>query len=176
MKTAVDGKPPAGGDFVLQSDAGPVDTRSLRGNVVLVFFGYTYCPDICPTSLTTIGQALDALTPAESSRVRTLFVSVDPERDTPARLKDYVHFFHPGMIGVTGSAAEIAQAAKLYGAAYARQDVASVGYVIDHSGWTYVLDPNGQMVARLAHGVSAGQLVGEIRKWLPTSTPPKGQS
>ncbi len=176
MPTAADVKPPSGGDFILQADTGPVDTRSLRGNVVLVFFGYTYCPDICPTSLTAISQALKKLAPAESDRVRALFVSVDPERDTPARLKDYVGFFHPGIVGVTGSQEDVAAAARLYGAIYARQTVPNGGYVIDHSGWTYVLDPDGHMVARLAHGVSPDQLLGEIRKWLPPSPPSKGQS
>jgi protein SCO1/2 len=176
MPGATEAKPPVGGDFVLQADTGPVDTRSLRGKVVLVFFGYTYCPDICPTSLTTIGNALRMLTPAELDRVTVMFVSVDPERDTPSRLRDYVQFFHPSIVGVTGSAEEVAKAAKLYGAIYARQNVPSIGYVIDHSGWTYVLAPDGQMVARLEHGISAERLVGEIRPWIPTSPSSKGSS
>jgi len=176
MPPATGAKPPSGGDFVLAADTGPVDTRSLRGKVVLVLFGYTYCPDICPTSLTTIGHALAKLTPTETDQVTVLFVSVDPERDTPARLKDYVQFFHPGIVGLTGSTEDIAKAAKLYGAIYARHDVPNGGYVIDHSAWTYVLAPNGRMVARFEHGISAEQLAGEIRNWLPASPPSKGSS
>ena len=96
---------PTGGDFTLQSATGPVTLKDYRGKVVLLYFGYTYCPDICPTSLTATAQALGQLAPAELARVQTLFVSVDPERDTPARLKDYGAFFHPSIIGVTGTAA-----------------------------------------------------------------------
>jgi len=87
---------PDGGDFVLQSAAGPVDTKALRGNVLLVYFGYINCPDVCPMSMAAGAAALNALTPAERARTRMIMVSVDPERDTPAKLKDYVAYFHPG--------------------------------------------------------------------------------
>ncbi len=160
---------PAGGDFVLQSADGPLDTRSLRGKVVLIYFGYTYFPDICPTSLVTVAQVLKALAPAELDRVKTVFVSVDPERDTPQRLKDYTAFFHPGMVGVTGSDEEVAKAARLYGAVYARQDVGSkASYVVDHSAWTYLVAPDGRLVGRLAYGTPPEQILAEIRKWLPS--------
>ncbi len=166
---------PAGGDFVLQSEDGPVDTSTLRGQVVLVYFGYTYCPDVCPTSLTVTGQALGKLAPGELALVKTVFVSVDPERDTPARLKDYVNFFHPNMVGVTGSKAEIDAAARKYGAIYARQDVGSTaGYVVDHSAWTYVVAPDGRLAGRIPHGASVEQTLAEIRKWLPATPTPKG--
>ena len=160
---------PAGGDFVLQSADGPLDTRSLRGKVVLIYFGYTYCPDICPTTLVAIGEALKALAPAELAQVRTVFVSVDPDRDTPQRLKDYAVFFHPSMVGVTGSNEDIAKVARLYGAIYARQDVgSSAGYVVDHSAWTYLVSPDGRLVGRIAHGTPPEQMLAEIRKWLPS--------
>lgn len=160
---------PAGGDFVLQSADGPVDTRSLRGKVVLVYFGYTYCPDICPTSLSIDAQALGQLSAAELAQVKLVFVSVDPQRDTPARLKDYAQFFHPNIVGVTGTPEQIAAAARLYGAAYARQDVGSAGYVVDHSSWTYVVAPDGRLVGRLAHATPAAEVAAEIRRWLPAS-------
>ncbi|HTY03856.1 MAG TPA: SCO family protein [Rhodocyclaceae bacterium] len=166
---------PAGGDFVLQSADGPVDTVTMRGNVVLVYFGYTYCPDICPTSLTVTGQALAKLSPEELARVRTIFVSVDPERDTPERLKSYTAFFHPSIIGVTGSADAVAAAAKLYGAVYARQNVGGgAGYVVDHSAWTYVVAPDGRLVGRIPHGATVDQTLAEIRKHLPQPVPMKG--
>jgi protein SCO1 len=168
---------PAGGDFVLTSADGPVDTARLRGNILLIYFGYTYCPDICPTSLTVTSQALGKLAPEELARVQTVFVSVDPERDTPERLKDYVAFFHPSMVGVTGGKDEIATAARMYGAVYARQDVGSTaGYVVDHSAWTYVVAPDGKLVGRIPHGASVEQTLAEIRKWLPSNSPPKGTS
>ncbi len=168
---------PAGGDFVLTSADGPLDTASLRGKVLLIYFGYTYCPDICPTSLTATGQALNRLTAAELEQVKTVFVSVDPERDTPARLKDYVAFFHPTMVGVTGTPDQIAAAARRYGAIYARQDVASTaGYVVDHSAWTYVVAPDGRLAGQLAHGASVEQIVAAIRKSLPSPSLAKGNS
>lgn len=166
---------PSGGDFVLQSADGPVDTASMRGKLLLVYFGYTYCPDICPTSLSVTGQALARLAPAELALVRTIFISVDPERDTPARLKDYTQFFHPSMVGVTGSKAAIDAAARQFGAVYARQEAGSAaGYTVDHSAWTYVVAPDGRLAARIPHGASVEQTLAEIRKWLPATSPPKG--
>jgi protein SCO1/2 len=170
-------KSPPGGDFVLQSASGPFDSATLRGQVMLVYFGYTFCPDICPTSLAVTGAAMKQLTPDELTRVRLVFISVDPQRDTPARLKEYVGFFHPNMIGVTGSAEQIAAAARLYGAAYARQEIGSAGgYVVDHSAWTYVVAPDGRLVGRLPHGATVEQTLAEIRKWLPATSTSKGAS
>ena len=167
------GQPPtpaAGGDFVLRSADGPIDTQSLRGKVVLVYFGYTYCPDICPTTLVTIGEALKSLAPGERQRVATIFVSVDPQRDTPQRLKDYAAFFDPGIIGVTGSDEEVAKVARLYGAIYARQKASDEGsYVVDHSTWTYLLAADGHLAGRIPYGAPAAQVAAEIRKWLSPS-------
>jgi protein SCO1/2 len=161
---------PPGGDFTLQSADGPVSLASYRGKVVLVYFGYTYCPDICPTSLTATAQALGRLTPAELARVQVIFVSVDPERDTPERLKDYGAFFHPAIVGVTGTPAAIAEVAKRYGASYAKQQLAeSANYVVDHSALTYVVAPDGRLVGSLPHAAAPDRVVAEIRKWLPTS-------
>jgi protein SCO1/2 len=168
---------PPGGDFTLQSADGPFDTATLRGKVALIYFGYTYCPDICPTSLSAIVQAFNRLTPDELARVQVVFVSVDPQRDTPARLKDYVAFFHPNMIGVTGSDAEIDAAASQYGAFYARHDADSTAsYVVDHSAWIYVVAPDGRLAGRITHGATVDETVAEIRKWLPPPPPPKGTS
>jgi protein SCO1 len=175
IPVAVMTKQPLGGDFVLQSAGGPFDTATLRGNVMLVYFGYTYCPDICPTSLAVTSEAMKQLTPDELARARLVFVSIDPQRDTPARLKDYVEFFHPNMVGVTGSADQIATAARQYGAAYARKDVGSAaGYVMDHSAWTYVVAPDGKLVGRIPHGATVEQTLAEIRKWLPATPSSKG--
>ena len=112
---------PSGSDFVLQSADGVVDSKTLRGKVLLIYFGYTNCPDICPASLANGGQALNALTSDERAKVKMLLVSVDPARDTLARLKEYTAYFHPEMQGITGSAAEIAALAKSFGAGYVAQ-------------------------------------------------------
>jgi protein SCO1/2 len=158
----------AGGDFTLQSAAGPVSLKDYRGKVVLVYFGYTYCPDICPTSLASTAEGLKQLTPEELARVAMIFVSVDPKRDTPERLKEYAEFFHPGIVGVTGTAEAIAEIAKRYGVFYAEQkvDTAGGGYVVDHSSDTFVIAPDGQLVGKIAHATPPDQVVVAIRKHL----------
>lgn len=157
--------PPTGGDFTLDGRAGPVALHDFSGKVVLLYFGYTYCPDICPTSLAVWQQALDALTPGELAQVQPLFVSVDPERDSIARLADYAQFFHPRIVALTGRPAALAEIAGRYGAVFVRQESASAGgYVIDHSALTYVVDPQGRLVEALPHGASAEQLLGVLRK------------
>ncbi len=155
---------PKGGDFTLQSSSGPLSLHELQGNVVLLYFGYTFCPDICPTSLAVTAQALSALDAQEIEKVRVLFVSVDPERDTLDRLKEYTAYFHPAIIGLTGSQAAIDQAVKLYGAAYRKQEVDSAGgYVMDHSSSTYVIAPDGKLLTRLPYGTSAVAMADTIR-------------
>lgn len=159
---------PTGGDFVLQSAAGPVDTKALRGKVLLVYFGYMNCPDICPASMASGAQALTALTPEERAKTKMIMISVDPDRDTPAGLKDYAAFFHPEMIGVTGTAAEIEAVAKAFGAGYIKQPPdASGAYAVDHSAHTYLVDPDGTLAATLPMGTPTADVVAAIRKHLP---------
>jgi protein SCO1/2 len=158
----------AGGDFTLQSAAGPVSLKDYRGKLVLVYFGYTFCPDICPTSLAATAEGLKLLTPEELGKVAMIFVSVDPKRDTPARLKEYAEFFHPAIVGATGTPDVIAEIAKRYGVFYAEQKVetAGDGYVVDHSSDTFVIAPDGQLVAKIAHATPPDQVVVAIRKHL----------
>lgn len=157
----------AAGDFTLQSAAGPVSLKDYRGKVVLIYFGYTYCPDVCPTSLAATAQGLALLKPEELAKVAMIFISVDPERDTPARLKDYAEFFHPGIVGVTGTPDKVADVAKRYGVFYARQKVDTAGgYVVDHSSDTYVVGPEGQLIGKIAHATAPDRVAAEIRKHL----------
>lgn len=163
--------PPAaqspGGDFTLQSAAGPVSLRDYRGKVVLVYFGYTYCPDICPTSLAATAAGLRLLRPEELARVAMIFISVDPERDTPARLKEYAEFFHPSIVGVTGTAEELARVATRYGAFFSRQKTDTAGgYVVDHTADTYVVASDGRLVGHISHAAQPEQVVAEIRRRL----------
>ena len=157
-----------GGDFTLESANGPVSLKDYRGKLVLVYFGYTFCPDICPTSLAATAEGLKLLKPEEAARVAMIFISVDPERDTPARLKEYVEFFHPNMVGVTGKPEDLAEIAKRYGVFYAKQKVATAGngYVVDHSADTYVVAPDGQLVGKIAHATPPNEVAAEIRKHL----------
>jgi protein SCO1 len=159
---------PAGGDFVLQSAAGPVDTRTLRGKVLLIYFGYTHCPDVCPASMAAGAQALNTLTPEERAKTRMIMVSVDPARDTPAILRDYAAFFHAQMLGVTGPQAEIDAIAKSFGAGYARQPPDADGnYAVDHSAHTYLVGPDGKLAATIPLGTPTADVVAAIRKHLP---------
>lgn len=158
----------AGGDFSLESASGPVALSDYRGKLVLVYFGYTYCPDICPTSLAATAGGLNLLTSDELAKVAMIFVSVDPKRDTPARLKEYAEFFHPAIIGATGTPENIAEIAKRYGVFYAEQKVetAGGGYVVDHSSDTFVIAPDGALVAKIAHETPPDQVALAIRKYL----------
>jgi protein SCO1/2 len=158
---------PAGGDFVLQGTAGPVDSKALRGNVLLVYFGYINCPDICPVSMAAGAAALNALTPAERAKTRMIMISVDPERDTPAKLKEYVAYFHPAMIGAVGTATETAAIAKSFGVGYVRQPTRpDGGYAVDHSSQTFVIGPDGKLMELLPLGVDTGKVVAAVRKLL----------
>lgn len=159
---------PRGGDFTLTAADGPVSLASLRGQVVLIYFGYASCPDVCPTSLALTATALHALTPAERARVRALFISVDPLRDTPAKLKQYAGYFHPNMIGVTGPASVLGEVAMRYGAAFGYTPVSSAaGYVVDHTSVTSLVAPDGRLVEQLPHGTPPPEILAAIRRWLP---------
>jgi protein SCO1/2 len=156
-----------GGDFTLQSADGTLSLKDYRGKLVLVYFGYTYCPDICPTSLAATAAALNLLTPEEAAQVAVIFISVDPQRDTPARLKEYAAFFHPVMIGVTGTPDNLAEIAGRYGAFYAHQKVDSAGgYVVDHTADTYVVGRSGRLLTKIPHGAAADWVAREIRQGL----------
>ena len=158
---------PSGGDFVLQSAAGPLDTRTLRGNVLLLYFGYVNCPDVCPASMAVGAGALNALTPAERARTRMIMISVDPERDTPVKLKEYVAYFHPAMIGVAGTATETAAIARSFGVGYRRQPTRpDGGYAVDHSSQTFVIGPDGKLAELLPLGVATDKVVATVRKLL----------
>ena len=160
---------PAGGDFTLQSAGGPVALADFRGKVVLLDFGYTYCPDICPTALAATAEAIEQLEPDERARFAALFVSVDPQRDTPARLREYTAFFHPAIVGVTGSAEQVADVARRYGAFYARQPADTAGgYVVDHSADLYVVDRDGRVVDKLAHGTPPVRIASALRRAMTT--------
>ena len=158
---------PANLEFTLQSADGPVSLKDFRGKVVLLYFGYTYCPDICPTALSSHAAALKQLTPEELQRVAAIFISVDPERDSAAHLKEYARFFHPGIIGITGSPGEIQNVAQRYGVYYAKQPPDKDGrYSVDHSSESYLIGPDGRLVSRLPHASPAEKIAAEIRHGL----------
>lgn len=158
---------PAGGDFTLASANGPVALADYRGKVVILYFGYTFCPDVCPTSLATIAQALSMLAPDELDKVSSFLISVDPERDTMAVLKAYAPFFHPSIVGISGSADEVAQVARQYGARYMKQKPDADGrYAVDHSSFTYVVGRDGKLAASLPYASPPQHIADAIRAQL----------
>ncbi|MEA3291647.1 MAG: SCO family protein [Pseudomonadota bacterium] len=138
---------PTGGDFSLTSADGPVSLLDFRGRVVMLYFGYTACPDVCPTSIAYLGSALRGLSDDELARVQPLFVSVDPVRDTPEKLKEYVDYFDIDMLGLTGREADIARVAELYGVKYYEVELqgSAFGFAVNHSAALYLIDSEGAL-------------------------------
>lgn len=158
---------PAGADFVLQGPNGAVDTKHYRGKLMLVFFGYVNCPDVCPTSLAAMNEVLNGMTPEERANIQPILISVDPARDTPESLKNYAAYFHPSLVGVTGTPEQIATLAKAFGAGYIKQPDRSDGsYAVDHSASTYIVGKNGKLLAILPYGAPADELRAAIREAL----------
>lgn len=163
---------PAGGDFQLASPDGPVALSDFRGKVVALYFGYTFCPDVCPTSLVALAQAFALLAPHELEKTKGLFVTVDPERDTLDVLKVYVPYFHPGLTGLTGSATQIAEVARRYGVRYMKQQADKDGlYSVDHSSFIALIAPDGKLVTRLPHGTPPQEIARKIQELLSRKNP-----
>jgi len=157
---------PVGGPFELTDHTGKLRTeRDFRGKLMLVYFGFTYCPDVCPTDLQAIGLALDKLG-TDGDSVQPLFITVDPERDTAAHLAEYVPMFHPRLIGLTGSAEAIRKAADAYKVYYAKVDPPKGDggyYTVDHTAFIYLMDREGNYLGFFPPGTSADRMVEIIR-------------
>jgi protein SCO1 len=164
------GREPVGGPFALIDHTGKVRTDTdFRGKLLLIYFGFTFCSDVCPTDLQAIASAMDKLGTAGDA-VQPLFITVDPEKDTPGQLAGYVSLIHPRLIGLTGDARQIrkvARAYKVYNAKVGTSD--SLGYAIDHAGVVYLLDADGSYAGFFPSGTSAERMVEVIRAYM---TPP----
>lgn len=136
-----------GGPFTLTDHTGrAVTDKDFAGTYRLIYFGFTFCPAICPTELAKITEALDTLGP-DADKITPLFITVDPERDTAAVMKSYVELFHPRLVGLTGTPAQIKQAAKNYKIYYAKvEDPALTEYTMDHSSFIYFIDPQNNLL------------------------------
>jgi protein SCO1 len=156
-----------GGPFTLSTPDGvTVTDRTYRGKWLLVYFGYTSCPDSCPTMLLDIATALKELG-RDAAKVQPLFITVDPQRDTPQVMQQYTQSFDPQILGLVGAPQQIAAAAQEYGVYYVRHG-AGPGvndYVIDHSTYLYVMDPEGKFV-RALHGETSGKRIAEVLRGL----------
>lgn len=155
-----------GGSFTLVDQNGKTVTNTaLEGKWLLVYFGYTHCPDACPTTLNDIALALQDLG-AQRDEVRPVFITIDPERDTPQVMKDYVTAFDAPILALTGTAAEVAQAAKNYRVYYAKHPEAGGDYSMDHSSVVYVMDPKGRFTASFAGEDPPAQIAERLKKLL----------
>ena len=157
---------PVGGPFALTDHTGTVRTDvDFRGKLLLLYFGFTYCPDLCPTDLQSIGVAIHQLGKAGED-VQPVFVTLDPERDTRQHLADYVALFHPRLIGLTGEAKSIRQAARAYKVYYAKVPTAGDDYTVDHSGYIYLMDRAGQYLGFFPPGTPPDRMVDVIRPFV----------
>ena len=159
-----------GGPFTLtDQDGRPATERDYAGRYRIMYFGFTHCPDVCPTDLAVIGQALrrfEKSDPARAARVTPIFVSVDPERDTPAVLKDYVAAFHPRLVGLTGTPPQLADMARRYGAYYGKEAPAAGGYNVNHSRLAQLIGPQGEPIALLPYDKGAEAVAAELDRWV----------
>jgi protein SCO1/2 len=155
-----------GGPFTLEDGSGkPVTDRDFRGKYMLVYFGYTFCPDVCPTTLNAVADAMDKLGPA-ASRIQPLFITVDPKRDTPPVVKQYVAAFGPSIEGLTGTPEEIATAAREYRVYFAEHRTGSGpnDYSMDHSSVLYLMGPDGGFIAPVRADQSGDEIAANLKK------------
>ncbi|GIL18277.1 MAG: hypothetical protein BroJett040_20280 [Oligoflexia bacterium] len=154
---------PRGGDFVLKTSTQSFDSKSMRGKFYFLYFGYTFCPDICPTALANLGAMFRELSSDELALVEAIFVSVDPVRDGAERLRKYTAYFHQNIRGISGRDEDLRRVTKQYGGSYKIHppEPGKDYYVVDHSADTYLIDPNGTLVETIPHG-TLGNEIGQI--------------
>lgn len=160
-----------GGPFTLTDQNGrTVRDTQFAGRYRMIYFGYTFCPDVCPTALQHLMQGLkrfDAAAPARAARIQPIFITIDPARDTPAVMKQYAAAFDPRLIGLTGSEAQIAAVAKEYAVYYQRREQGGgAGYLMDHMSQAILFDPDGKPVALLPQEQDAAAIAAELDKWV----------
>lgn len=164
---AITSDKPKGGNFTLTAQDGQHSLSDFKGKLVVLYFGYTYCPDICPTDLGNLSMAYQRLTDTEKAQLQILFVTVDPKRDTTERMAEYTQYFNANMIGLTGSEQDIATVTQQYGAVYFKpQQKNRENYTVDHSAFIYIIDQNGVLQTQLPHGSSVEKIQQTIQTYL----------
>ena len=159
-----------GGDFILQSPNGQLSLQDLHGKVVLLFFGFTSCADVCPTALAVISRVFSMMSLEDLEKIRALFVSLDPGKDTFELLKQYTGYFHPNIVGVTQRLENVIEISERYGVQYQRKDIpdSTLGYVIYHTPDILVIDTWGQLQQkRIPPHVKAEEIAAHIKELLP---------
>jgi len=165
------GKAAIGGAFTLTNQDGQrVTEQDYRGKHMLVVFGYTTCPDVCPAELQSMANAMDALG-AKAEKVTPIFITIDPERDTVEKVAGYVKNFHARFVGLTGTPEEIKQAARAYRVYYAKAEAkdSAAGYLMDHSAFIYLMNPQGEYVTHFTYGTAPEKIAAGVEKALSQS-------
>jgi cytochrome oxidase Cu insertion factor (SCO1/SenC/PrrC family) len=163
-KTVITGQPTVGGPFRLTDQSGKtVSDADFHGRYMLIYFGYSFCPDVCPTTLGVMAQALEKIG-ADSNRIVPIFITVDPARDTPKVLTDYMKAFGPNFVGLTGSDAEIKAVEKEYRVYAAKRPLDNGNYGMDHSSVIYLMGPTGKMVSFYDEAVSPDDLAKDLKQ------------
>ncbi|HWA03423.1 MAG TPA: SCO family protein [Rhizomicrobium sp.] len=156
--------PPIDGHFALSTlDGKPAADTDFRGKWLLIYFGYTFCPDVCPTTLSQLGNALDELGP-KASDFQAVFITVDPARDKTAVMKDYMKSFSPRILALRGAPEDIEEAAKSFHVYYRPRSLGNGQYTVDHSSYIYVIDPKGKFAQLLTGDQPGHPLVEDLRK------------
>ena len=164
--TTGEGVAAIGGAFALTDHTGAEVTEDiLLGHYSLIYFGFTYCPDICPLTLQVVADAIDLLPGQKSELVQPIFISLDPERDTVNVMKSYVEYFHPRMIGLTGTVDQITDAANAYRVFFQKRDF-EVDYTVDHSGFLYLMNRSGRYIDHFGKDITIEELTGRLRDLL----------
>ena len=168
--TSSQGTALVGGPFELVDQNGQASTAAdFRGRYMLIYFGYTYCPDICPTSLLAMTQGLDLLAetdPETAAKVAPIFITVDPERDTVETMAAYASSFHEDLVALTGTAEQTAGAAKAYRVYYARHEDGGGDYLMDHTSLIYLMGPDGAYLSHFGHTAQADEIAAGLRQYL----------
>lgn len=155
-----------GGDFVLRNIDGRVSLKDFRGSVVVVYFGFLSCPEVCPTSMSILTRSLEKLSPAEKSKTKAILISIDPERDDFQELLEFTNYYHPNILGVTGTDQEVKQVAEQYGAFFeiTESETVDSAYAYRHSSRYYVIDQQGNLIQAMRHSTTPNELAARIKK------------
>jgi cytochrome oxidase Cu insertion factor (SCO1/SenC/PrrC family) len=166
-KSVITGQADVGGPFHLIDQTGKaVSDTDYRGRAMLIYFGYSFCPDVCPTTLGVMAQALDKLGPERARRIVPIFITIDPERDTPKVLADYMKAFGPSFVGLTGSDAAIKDAEKKYRVYAVKKPLQNGAYGMDHSSVLYLMGPSGKLLNFYDEAISPDDLAKDLKQKL----------
>jgi protein SCO1/2 len=161
------GTPAIGGPFQLVDQTGKtVSDADYRGRFMLIYFGYSFCPDVCPTALSVMADAMDQVPEAARAKIQPIFITIDPERDTVALMKDYVAQFYPTLIGLTGTPEQTAAAAKAYRSYFKKNEATKTqeNYLMDHSSIVYLMGPDGRFLTNFTHETTPEKMAAKLRE------------